>query len=117
MKRTILVLAGLGFLMPCAASPNVTLNCGANMDRIWVYRDPAALDVGARLKCGASVDVLGLEKGYVKVRTSDGSEGYVPAESVPSSEMAALAATAGPVAPAPTLASAARANMQAVATA
>jgi hypothetical protein len=112
MKRTILLLAGLGLAMPCAAAPSAALKCGANMDRIWVYSDLTTLDVGARLKCGTSVDVVGLEKGYVKVRTSDGTEGYVPAESVPASEMAVLTAAAAPAAPVPTPASAARANMQ-----
>lgn len=108
MKRVIFLLAGLGFASTVAASPSVPLKCGANLDRVWVYDNLTTLDVTVHLKCGTPVDVLGLEKNYVRVRTADGNEGYVPADAIPSSEMAALTAAAPAAAPAPTVVTAAR---------
>jgi hypothetical protein len=101
MKRTTLLLVAVGFAWPVAAAPTVTVKCGANQERVWVYSNLATLDVGARLKCGTTVEVVGLEKGYVKIRTSDGNEGYVPADAVPASDLAELTA---PAAPAPMVA-------------
>jgi hypothetical protein len=112
MKRTILLLAGLGFAAPAFAAPAVPVKCGANMERVWVYDDLSSLDVSARLKCGTPVDVIGLEKGYVKVRTADGNEGYVPADAIPSSELTVLTTAAAAASPVPTPASAAQANRQ-----
>jgi hypothetical protein len=114
MKRTIVLLAGLGFTLPVAASPSVPVKCGANQERVWVYDNLSTWDVSVRLKCGTPVDVVGLEKGYVKVRTSEGSEGYVPADAIPSYEMAQLTAAAppAPVATVASVASLARANAQ-----
>lgn len=110
MKRMIFLLASLAFAMPVSASPNVPLKCGANTERVWVYDNLTTLDVSARLKCGTPVDILGLEKGYVRVRTSDGNEGYVPSDAIPSSDVAALTAAAASAPTVETLASAAHAN-------
>jgi hypothetical protein len=112
----VFLLAGLGFALPVSAAPSVPVKCGANMERVWVYDNLTTLDVSARLKCGTSVDVLGLENGYVKVRTADGNEGYVPSDAIPSSEMAELTAAASP-APVVTVATVARPAMQPVAVA
>jgi hypothetical protein len=101
-RRVILFLASFGFALPLAAAPNIGVKCGANQERVWVYDNLTTWDVSARLKCGTTVDVLGLERGYVKIRTSDGTEGFVAPESIPSTEVAALTAAA---APAPTPAS------------
>jgi hypothetical protein len=114
MKRTIWLLAGLGFAAPVFAAPSVPVKCGANMERVWVYDDLGTMDVSARLRCGTPVDVIALEKGYVKVRTADGNEGYVPTDAIPASELSTLnaALSASGPAPVPTLASAAQANRQ-----
>lgn len=112
MKRMILVLAALGFAVPASATPNVAVKCAANEERVWVYDNLTTWDVSARLKCGALVAVLGAEKGYVRIRTADGNEGYVPVAAVPSSELAQAIVTVNP-APAVSIAAAARANVQA----
>jgi len=109
MRRMILVLVALGFSVPASATPNVALKCPANEDRVWVYDNMTTWDVTAHLKCGTLVAVLGGEKGYVRVRTADGNEGYVPADAVPSSELAHVIVVLHP-APVITVAEAARVN-------
>ncbi len=112
MKRMILLLAALGFSVPASATPNVALKCGTNEDRVWLYGNMTTWDVAAHLRCGTLVSVLGGEKGYVRVRTADGNEGYVPAAAVPSSELAHVIVMVNP-APAASVADAARANERA----
>lgn len=113
MRRVILVLAALAFAVPASATPSVPLKCGANEDRVWVYDNMTTWDVAARLRCGTLVAILDAQKGYVKIRTADGSEGYVPADAVPSSELAHVIIVVNPAAPAMTVAAAARANERA----
>ncbi len=112
MKRVILVFATLGFAVPASATPTVPVKCAANEERVWVYDNLTTWDVTARLKCGTLVSVIGAEKGYVEVRTADGNEGYVPADAIPSSELAHVIVVVNP-APVETVAAAARANEQA----
>ena len=109
MKRLILVLAALGFAVPASATPTVPVKCAANEERVWVYGNLTTWDVTARLRCGTLVAVLDAEKGYVRVRTVDGNEGYVPADAVPSSELAHVIVVVNP-APAVSVGAAARAN-------
>ncbi|HKV47432.1 MAG TPA: hypothetical protein VJN69_05025 [Candidatus Acidoferrales bacterium] len=111
MKRMILVLAALGFAVPAFATPSVAVKCAANEERVWVYDNLTTWDVSARLKCGALVAVVGAEKGYVRVRTADGNEGYVPAAAVPSSELAHVIVVVNPAATV-SVAAVARANLQ-----
>lgn len=87
MKRVILLLAGLGFAVPACATPNVPVKCSANEDRVWVYDNLTTWTVSVHLKCGTLVDVLGSGNGYVRIRTADGEEGYVPNDAIPSSEL------------------------------
>ncbi|MGH9574179.1 MAG: hypothetical protein ACRD40_11695 [Candidatus Acidiferrales bacterium] len=112
MKRMVLVLAALGFAVPASATPNVAVKCAANEERVWVYDNLTTWDVSVRLKCGTLVAVLGAEKGYVRVLTADGNEGYVPAAAVPSSELAHVIVVVNP-APAASVAAAARTKEQA----
>lgn len=112
MKKVILLLAGLGIAAPAFAAPSVAVKCAANEERVWVYSNLATWDVSARLKCGTQVEVLGVEKGYVQVRTADGNEGYVPVNAVPQSELSQIIIVGAP-APAMTVAAAARANVEA----
>jgi hypothetical protein len=77
------LLAGL-WLAPCASAAETSpVQCAANDDRVWVYDSLATFSVELRLKCGEPVEVLGRVKGYVKVRTSGGKEGYVPDAALP----------------------------------
>lgn len=77
------LLAGL-WLAPCAsAAETLPVQCAANDDRVWVYDSLTTFSVELRLKCGEPVEVLGRVKGYVKVRTSSGKEGYVPDAALP----------------------------------
>ena len=74
-----------GFLLaPCVfAGETSPVQCAANDDRVWVYDSLTSFTVELRLKCGASVEIVSRVKGYVKIRTTDGKEGYVPDSALP----------------------------------
>ncbi len=77
------LLAGF-WLAPCASAGETSpVQCAANDDRVWVYDSLTTFSVELRLKCGEPVEVLGRVKGYVKVRTPGGKEGYVPDAALP----------------------------------
>lgn len=90
MKGKIFLFLVCGAALPAAAAPNAPLKCGANQEKVWVYDNLKTFDVAARLNCGTPVELIALENGFVRVRTSEGREGYVPAEALPSDKVAAL---------------------------
>jgi hypothetical protein len=62
-----------------APAPGVsTVTCPANEDRVWVYDSLTTFDVETKLHCGDTVQIVSRVKGYVKVRTASGIEGYMP---------------------------------------
>jgi hypothetical protein len=68
--------------LPAVASANTsTLKCNPQKDLIWVYDSLATFDVGAKLSCTDTVEVLDRVNGYAKVRTRNGVEGYIPESS------------------------------------
>jgi len=77
------ILLGLCVAMPAQAAETSPLKCGVNEDRIWVYDSLNSFDVAMKLKCGEPVEILGREKGYVKIRIAGGREGYVEARVLP----------------------------------
>ena len=84
MARSLLVaLAIASSALPAAASDLGAVKCGPNQDRVWVYESLNSFDVETRLKCGEAVEILSRVRGYVKVRTASGVEGYVPDASFP----------------------------------
>ena len=80
MNRSIrhLLLAGICSALPAAASDLGTVTCSVNQDRVWVYDSLISFDVEAKLRCGETVEIVSRVKGYVKVRTASGLEGYLP---------------------------------------
>jgi hypothetical protein len=82
MTRSLLVTFAMGLALasarPAAASDIGAVKCAVNQDRVWVYESLNSFDVETRLKCGETVEILSRVKGYVKVRTASGVEGYVP---------------------------------------
>jgi len=76
--RFLLVLAGLLLARPACATDLAYVKCAVNQDRVWVYESLNSFDVEARLRCGEPVEILHRVKGYVKIRTESGVEGYVP---------------------------------------
>jgi Bacterial SH3 domain len=78
-----LALLSLCSAFPTHAAETSPLKCGVNEDRVWVYDSLNSYDVAMKLKCGEPVEVIGREKGYVKIRTSGGREGYVEAKAIP----------------------------------
>jgi hypothetical protein len=80
--RSLLIIFAMGLALasalPGAASDIGAVKCAVNQDRVWVYESLNSFDVETRLKCGETVEILGRVKGYVKIRTASGTEGYVP---------------------------------------
>jgi len=72
------------FLRPpiCAAGPT-PVACAPNDTRVWVYDTLTDFAVALKLKCGDQVEIIGRVKGYVKIRTASGKQGYVPEAAFP----------------------------------
>jgi len=75
--------AGLCFAMPALAGESAPLKCAANQDRVWLYDSLISFEVQAKVKCGETVEILARQKGFVKIRTQSGAEGYVPEIALP----------------------------------
>ena len=78
MPRSFLIILSLALALPASASDIGAVKCAVNQDRVWVYESLNSFDVETRLKCGETVEILSRVKGYVKIRTASGLEGYVP---------------------------------------
>ena len=84
MARSLLMVVALASsALPAFASDIDAVKCGPNQDRVWVYESLNSFDVETRLKCGETVEILSRVRGYVKIRTASGVEGYVPDASFP----------------------------------
>ena len=68
-----------------AAPTTLGVRCGANEDRVWVYESLVDFNVSTKLKCGEQVEILDRVKGYVKIRTTSGDEGFVNDAAFPKS--------------------------------
>ena len=108
-----LALAALlvAVVWPAAAfADGAAVKCAPNEERVWLYDSVTSLNVETKLKCGESVEVIGQQSGYVKVRTANGTEGYLPESNLPKLPVGGDASGAQPIPGAPpTLASDARA--------
>ena len=69
------------------AGGTVNIKCAPNEDRVWVYESLVDFNVAAKLKCGDPVQIVERVKGYVKIETSNGTEGYVLDTSFPKSAL------------------------------
>jgi hypothetical protein len=67
------------------AGGTVNIKCAPNEDRVWVYESLTDFNVAAKLKCGDPVQIVERVKGYVKIETATGTEGYVLDTSFPKS--------------------------------
>lgn len=72
-----LLLAGFWPSSPAGAAEAEVVKCAVNEDRVWVYDSLIQFNVEAKLRCGETVEIIGRAKGYVKIRTRSGLEGYV----------------------------------------
>ncbi len=89
MSRTlaaVLILIGLGCI-PSAQAAGTNVKCAMNEDRVWVYESVVDFNLAAKLKCGEPVEITGRVKGYVKVQTQSGVEGYVADSAIPKSAL------------------------------
>jgi hypothetical protein len=89
MIRTLgafLIVAGLG-CVPGAKAAGTNVKCAMNEDRVWVYESVVDFNLAAKLKCGEPVEIIGRVKGYVRVQTQAGVEGYVADSSFPKSAL------------------------------
>ena len=69
------------------AGGTVNIKCAPNEDRVWVYESLTDFNVAAKLKCGDPVQIVERVKGYVKIQTTNGTEGYVLDTSFPKSAL------------------------------
>jgi hypothetical protein len=85
VARSLLIILALAVAsaVPAFASDIGAVKCGSNQDRVWVYESLNSFDVETRLKCGETVEILARLRGYVKIRTASGVEGYVPDAAFP----------------------------------
>ena len=87
VARSLLIITALGLALasgrPASGSDIGMVKCSPNSDRVWVYESLNSFDVETRLKCGEPVEILSRVKGYVKIRTASGVEGYVPDAAFP----------------------------------
>ena len=90
----------IAFVLPLSrllANENEAVKCSVNQERVWVYDSLTTFNVAAKLKCGETVALRGRENGFVKVRTANGTEGYVLEENLPKAvPVQAPAATPNP---------------------
>ncbi|HEY0703392.1 MAG TPA: SH3 domain-containing protein [Candidatus Acidoferrales bacterium] len=89
MSRTlaaVLICIGLGCI-PSAKAAGTNVKCAMNEDRVWVYESVVDFNLAAKLKCGDPVEIIGRIKGYVKVQTQSGVEGYVADTAFPKSAL------------------------------
>ena len=90
MTRTLGILFAL---LPLAAVPSakaggtINIKCAPNEDRVWVYESLTDFNVAAKLKCGEAVQIVERVKGYVKIETANGTEGYVLDTAFPKSAL------------------------------
>src|SRR6202789_2648620 len=91
MTRTpgiFFALVTIAAAVPSAkAGGTVNIKCAPNEDRVWVYESLTDFNVAAKLKCGDPVQIVERVKGYVKIQTSNGTEGYVLDTSFPKSAL------------------------------
>jgi uncharacterized protein YgiM (DUF1202 family) len=108
---TLAAVLVMAFVWPSAAfADGAAVKCAPNEERVWLYDSVTSLNVETKLKCGESVEVIGQQSGYVKVRTASGTEGYLPESNLPKLPVSGDASGAQPIPGAPpTLASVARA--------
>jgi hypothetical protein len=82
-----LALVIVGSASPAHAGTSTNVKCAVNEDRVWVYENLDDFNLAAKLKCGDPVQVESRVKGYVKVQTADGTEGYVLDSALPKSAL------------------------------
>src|ERR1700691_6393306 len=75
-------VAGVSLLTGSASANPAALKCNSHRDQIWVYDSLNSFGVEAKLDCGGNVQIIERAKDYVKIRTPNGVEGYVPETSV-----------------------------------
>src|ERR1700723_2759627 len=82
----VLIVASLGCVSSAKAAI-INVKCAMNEDRVWVYESVVDFNLAAKLKCGEPVEIIGRVKGYVKVQTQAGVEGYVADSAFPKSAL------------------------------
>ncbi len=83
----VLALFIVGSVSPTKAGGNTNVKCAPNEDRVWVYESLDDFNVAAKLKCGDPVQIVGRVKGYVKIETANGTDGYVLDSALPKSAL------------------------------
>ena len=86
--RIAFMFVGITIALPALGGETSAVKCPAGQDRVWVYDSLSSLGVQTKVKCGDRVEIVARERGFVKVRTQDGTEGYVPEDALPKPALA-----------------------------
>lgn len=86
LRKPLFLLALMLLSMPVFAQglqpgDSGYVRCPTGQQNVFLYQNVNNFELLARPKCGDKVEILGREDtlgGYLKVRTADGNEGYVP---------------------------------------
>lgn len=81
--EVLVLFAGICSAVSAQAGEVARVKCGPNQDRVWVYDSLTTFDLQSKIRCGEAVEIVGWVKGFIKVRTQDGSEGYIPDSALP----------------------------------
>ena len=85
LAAAFMLTAAAAAATQAGAAPTIGVRCASNEDRVWVYESLVDFNVQTKLKCGEQVEVLDRVKGYVKIRTTGGDEGFVNDTAFPKS--------------------------------
>ena len=89
-RLLLLLIAVASLALNAMAGGTGSIRCGADDSYVYLYQTADNFQVLANLKCGQKVEVVNAQSGaMVRVRTSDGKEGYIS-----KSELTALVSTA-----------------------
>jgi len=83
VSRSFLFFIALASALPAFASDVGSVKCIGNQDRVWVFDSLSSFDVEAKLRCGETVEIVSRVKGFVRIRTANGVDGYVPESAFP----------------------------------
>jgi hypothetical protein len=97
MKNYRLFPFALCLLLPlvCQAQKLAQIDCPRQGGDAYLYSSTATMEIGATLKCGQQVHVLGRFDNFYHVRTDSGEDGFVPVDSISFVKAAPGAKTSG----------------------
>lgn len=76
------LLASLCFCVSTPANETAAVKCPAGAKQVPLYASLGNSQTAAQLACGDRVEIVGHDRGFARVRTNQGTEGYVAANAL-----------------------------------